>query len=304
MEIPLKLDFVYGGYVLARLTKCRIMSPVETFSGVEIAFELTIEPTGVLGENYPKLENLVIDVYLNYPGSLELHIDRLKDRFIKPVTLSYAREHSQYLRLKSNSFFRLIEETHYRDLELKFRAQILLRLEVPIKNSSGGLLIDAGPAYLSGDTQFRLPHSEWHKVLNNTRTERFDLISLRTSVPNTEGTTAFTQAFDKLREAQDKFNRGDWNAVGSACRSAIRTVMSIAQGQNKPMDYLLSSVIGDPRRKKFALPIKAIWDSLNAATHQEGNVNDQTPPSDFLREDALLCLHLTAAAISYISDAQ
>jgi hypothetical protein len=47
---------------------------------------------------------------------------------------------------------------------------------------------------------------------------------------------------------------------------------------NKPFDHLLSSVIGDPRRKEFALAVtKGFHDLLNKGVHLEADVRMAHP---------------------------
>lgn len=300
MELSTNLALSYNGYTFARITKCQFNAPYKTFSGVEFTFHITIEPSDLIKGKNVQLDKLVIDLYL-MKDSTELYLGQLRNRSISPSRLTYPRSQQQQLTLTTNEFLKLADETHHKELELKIRAQGLFQFDESVKNSSGGPLIDSEPVVAEGESHISFPHSEWLKILNNTGIERFDLITLRTSLPELPGSSVFTQAFDKLHEAQDKFSRGDWNAVGAACRSAIRTIMSLAQGQKKPMDYLLASVINNSERKKFSASVIAVWDTLNTATHQEGNLNENLPPADFQREDALLTLHLTAAAISYIA---
>lgn len=296
----MNLDLSYGNYIFARITKCRVFGPVKTFTGVELTFDLQIEPTSKVTGKNPRLDALTVDLYL-IKNSQDMNLGRLKSRSIDSSSINYSHEHQLLLLLTTDAFLKLVDETHFGDLEMRLRAQALLRLDEEVKNSSGGPLTDLNPTYLSGEARIVFPHSDWLKIINNAKLEFFDLITLRTNLQNLPEPVSFVHAFKKLREAQDKFNRGDWNAVGAACRSAIRTVMSLKQGEKKPINSLLASVIDDPERKRFASSVMAVWDTLNTATHLEGNHNEDLPPADFRREDAMLTLHLTAAAISYIA---
>ena len=298
------LGLVCGHFTLARITKCEVYTPSRTFSGIEAIFEFTIEPTNlVTGEN-TRLEKLVFDLYVKI-GSEHLYLGQIKDKFITPSHLNYSKEQQLNLRLNSTDFLKLVDETHDKDLEFKLFAQSLVNLDAPTVDYRGNKAIDAGQVFLKGEGYIRFPHSEWLKLLNSTKIERFDLITLRTTLPELPSPNVFTQAFDKLHEAQDKFNRGDWNAVGSTCRDALNTVLSLAAPSKSKIKEVLSTVISDPQRESFGnaaeQAIDKVRDLLNYATHQGGNAAANKPPANLQREDALLTLHLTAAAISYIA---
>jgi hypothetical protein len=301
MQIPLNLDLSDGNYTFAFITKCQVNYPYKTFSGLGFTFELTIAPSSLIEGKGARIERLVADIdFMN--GSGGLYLGQLKDRFISSSNLNYSHGHQLQLELSTDTFLKLVDETHFKDLELKIRVQALLKLEEPVKNSFGTVIPNSESPCVKGEAYLRFPHSDWLKVLDSAKIERFDLITLRTYLPELPGDNVFTQAFDKLREAQDKFNRGDWNATGASCRSALRTVFSLTPQNQKAIEYVLSGVAGDPRRKSFAFSLTdGLLKVLNSATHLEGDHKTNTPPADLQREDALLCLHWTAAIISYIA---
>jgi hypothetical protein len=299
MEISIDTSLSAHGYTFVRITKCKVSAPRKTFSGVQISFAFTISPTSLIVEGSSAvLEKLAIDLHLK-DGTDYLYIGRLKNKFIQSIPLSYERERDLQIEFRTDDFWKLVDITHYKDLELKLEIQARLKLEEPIKNSSGGEISGSELQFLEGNSYLRFPHSEWLKILNRTGIERFDLITLRTYIRELPNENAFVQAFDKLKEAQDKFNRGDWNAVGATCRSAFKTLLHLATGEKRPIQKLLATVLDDPRRTQIANSLVPVLDVLNASTHQEGK--SDLPPADFQREDALLCLHLTGAAISYIA---
>lgn len=300
MKISTDLQLSHGNYTFARITKCEIFGPGKTFAGIDFTFNLEIAPTQIISEANPTLQRLLIDLYI-IKDSAELFLGQLKDRFISPASLRYSRNHQQHLELSAHSFLKLVDETHHKDLELKLRAQAVLHLDQPVTNSSDGSLTEPGLVFLDGESRVTFPHSDWLKLINNARIEYFDLITLRTTLPELPEPNVFVQAFGKLHEAQNYFNRGDWNAVGAACRSAFRTILPLAGGEKNPIQKLLATAHDDPKRKRFVESVVKALDVLGHATHQEGNFNYNTPPADFQREDALLTLHLTAAAISYIA---
>lgn len=304
MEISTNLELSYYGYILARITKCRVYGPGKTFSGLEFTFSLTIEPTGRLTGSNPKLDRMEIELYLT-TNSAELYLGSLKRRSLEPLSISYPRDHQYRLRIGTHSFLKLIDETHAGDLNLKIEAQAVLLTDEPLKNSSGGPLTNENLILISGESRFRFPHSDWIEIINGAHIDYFDVITLRSFLSELPEHNVFRQAFDKLRQARESFNRGDWNAVGSACRNALSTVLSLAPSSQPKIKHVLSSVDADPYRQSFGGEAEGAIDKirslLNHATHQGGNAAADTPPANLRREDALFTLHLTAAAISYMA---
>jgi hypothetical protein len=122
--------------------------------------------------------------------------------------------------------------------------------------------------------------------------DRFEVISIRIPVASSHLHTPCVEAVAKIREAERQYTRGDWNGAASSCRSAWRTVLSSASSGVSPFEHLLAPVVGDPRRKAFAMAvIKGLNDVANEAVHLEGDVKKKTLPADLSPEDALLCIH-------------
>lgn len=190
--------------------------------------------------------------------------------------------------LTSTEFVLLIDRTHRADVVFEFEASPQLnRPQHAAKPNRGALTI---------------PQSKWLEYLNQIGADRFELITIRIPVNSSHLHTPFVEALGKIRQAETQYLRGEWNAAAASCRAAWRTVLSSAPSGVKPFDHLLSSVIGDPRRKEFALAVtKGFHDLLNKGVHLEGDVKNGTPDSNLNAEDALLCIHLYAAMLGYLS---
>ena len=147
-----------------------------------------------------------------------------------------------------------------------------------------------------------IPHSAWLEHLNRTGMDRYELIAIRVPVATSHRHKPFSDALAKIREAERQYAKGDWNGAAASCRGAWRTVLSSAPPGVSPFEHLLAPVIGDPRRKEFAVAlIKGVHDVMNKAVHLEGDVKTGMPPADLSPEDALLCIHWYAAMIGYLS---
>src|SRR5688572_21820281 len=101
MEATTNIELRHGDYILARITKCRVFGPGKTFTGIEFTFNLQVEPTSKITEQNPRLDRLVVDLYL-IQNSAELYLGQLKDRFISSSPINYPRDHQQFLQLDTN----------------------------------------------------------------------------------------------------------------------------------------------------------------------------------------------------------
>ncbi|MDT4968718.1 MAG: hypothetical protein QOJ64_3455 [Acidobacteriota bacterium] len=195
---------------------------------------------------------------------------------------------SRYFDLRNNEFLQLVDRSHRGNVTFEFRATPVLS-GIPHNGSTeeGRLVI---------------PHSEWLQLLNRTGMDRYELISIRIPVASSHLHKPFVDAVAKIREAESQYTRGEWNGAASSCRSAWRTILSNTPPGVPPFEHLLAPVIGDPRRKAFAMTlIKGLHDITNEAVHLEGDVKKGTLPADLTPEDALLCIHWYTAVIGYLS---
>lgn len=278
-----------GSRSYARATTCALHIEQAMF-GYRLNFNFNIEVYPREDGNSISLLGWQMDLYLRKHGQGQsILIGRmLSDLREHPRELRHGFTLSRYLDLRGDEFVRLVDESYRGNLTFEFHATPQLS-GIPHNGSTEqGLLT--------------IPHSEWLEHLNRTGMDRFELIAIKVPVKSSHLHTPFANAVAKIREAESQYSRGEWNGAASSCRNAWRTILSSAPSGLSPFEHLLASVVGDPRRKDFAVAlIKGFNDVENAAVHLEGDVKKKTPPADLTPEDALLCIHWYAAVIGYLS---
>jgi len=238
--------------------------------------------------NSVSLDGWESELYLN-EGAQSILVGRLApDLSEHPRRLIHQFTLQRHLDLRSDDFVRLIDKSYLGDVVFEFRTRPLLSGIPHEGNAEQGRLT--------------IPQSEWLELLNRAGMDRFELIAIRIPVQSSHLHKPFADAVTKIREAERQYSRGDWNAAGSSCRSAWRTILSTAPPNTQAIEHLLARVIGDPRRKDFGLALaKGLNAIANQAVHLEGDVKTGTPPVNLTPEDALLCIHWYAAVIGYLS---
>lgn len=230
-----------------------------------------------------------VDLYYQVEGRSVLMGRMLADLSEYPRNINgYEFNLSRYFDLRSDDFLQLVDKSHRGDVIFEFRATPLLSGIQHRGNTENGRLV--------------IPHSTWLEHLNKTGMDRYELIAIRIPVASSHLHKPLVEALTKIREAERQYMRGDWNGAAASCRGAWRTVLSSTPPGVSPFEHLLAPVVGDPRRKEFALSlIKGLHDILNKAVHLEGDVKTGTPPADVSPEDALLCIHWYTAVLGYLS---
>jgi hypothetical protein len=273
----------------ALITACEIMGPPSpTLFGQEFTFVFRVEPFEY-EQNPSTLTDLKITISL-VENNQSLMIGRFTSRSERPYLLNAKTKDIQLqLHLRTDELIVLADRTHHGDVAFEF--DVVARFGEDIHPSSSGRLV--------------VPHSTWLEILNKSHLDRYELIVIRTPVTASHLHSPFSEALNKIREAEREFTKGNWNGTGSACRGAWNTVLScVPKGtpRDQRLEYLLSNVTGDPRRQKFALAVlKGFNNVVNEAVHLEGDVKSSRVPSDLTRADALLCLHWYSAAIGYLA---
>jgi hypothetical protein len=273
----------------ALITACEIMGPPRpTLFGKEFTFVFRVEPFEYK-QNPLTLTRLKITISL-LENDQSLMIGRFTSRSDHPHLLNAKCVDIQLqLHLRTDELIVLADRTHHGDVSFKF--DVVTHFGEDIFPSSSGTFV--------------VPHSRWLEILNGLRLDRYELIVIRTPVEASHLRSPFSEALNKIREAEREFSKGNWNRVGVACRSAWNTVLSsVPSGtpRDQRLEYLLSNVMGDPRRQKFAFAVlKGFNNVVNEAVHLEGDLKSSRVPSDLTRADALLCLHWYSTAIGYLA---
>lgn len=273
-----------GSRAYARATECNL-NIEQTLFGYRLKFNFAFEAQN---GNSVSLDGWESDLYLQ-EGSQSILLGRLvPDLSEHPRRLIYQFTLQRHIDLRTDDFVRLVDKSYQGDVVFEFRTRPLLSgITHEGKLEQGRLTI---------------PRSEWLDLINRTGMDRFELIAIRIPVQSSHLHKPFADAVGKIREAERQYSRGDWNAAGSSCRSAWRTILSTTPPGIKTADHLLAPVVGDPRRKAFAQElIKGLTAILNQAVHLEGDPKTEKPAADLAPEDALLCIHWYAAVIGYLS---
>jgi hypothetical protein len=277
-----------GSRGLAEITACEIMGATQTLFGQEFTFVFRIEPF----EYKPTpltLTDLKITISLVENQQSPI-IGRFTSRDESPYLLNSKSKNIQLqLYLRSDELIVLADRTHHGDVTFEFDVAACFGED----------------NYTSGNGRLAVPHSKWLEILNKLQLDRYELIVIRAPVAASHLNSPFSEALNKIREAEREFSKGNWNGTGAACRSAWNTVLSsVPKGtaRDQRLEYLLSNVTGRLGRQKFALAVmKGFNNVVNEAVHLEGDVNSSRAPSDLTRADALLCLHWYATAIGYLA---
>lgn len=289
--MPLQNKIRIGGSntSFAEITDCRF-SIQKTFVGFRFTFTFDISSYKNEETNPIVLQRL--DVELSFQDSQSsLLLGRMIDNLTEiPRELCEGAEFSitKYFDIKTDDFLRLINESHRGDMTFELQINpVFLNTSRQSKSEIGRL---------------KISHSDWLRQINDTKIDRFELITIRIPVATSHLHTPFVEALRKIREAEQQYVRGDWNGAAASCRAAWKTVLSSAPPGAKQIEHLLAPVTGDLRRKEFATElIKGFHNIQNKAVHLEGDINTGRPPSDVSPEDALLCIHWYTAIIGYLS---
>jgi hypothetical protein len=294
MQFENEVNFNNSSRAFATTDACDLYIQPTMF-GCRFSFSFSIKPTKYAEEVAPHLTDLSAEIYLQSDnrsiliGNLSSDINEGQHKLTKNAL--HLRKH---LDLDSNQMVMLSDMTHIDDVRIKF--------ELSLKFLEDEMYPLSGTAYL------RIPHSEWLKLLNNSGMRRFELIAIHVPVSTSHLHKPFSEAINKIREAEREYLKGNWNAAAASCRDAWNTVLSTAPPQtplDQRIDYLLSNVTGDPKRKEFAkVLMKGLHDLLNQTKHLQGNVQTQSPPGDLKPADALLCIHWYSAMIGYLASVQ
>ena len=270
------------------VTGCDISIRRELY-GYELSFTFRVVPTDLSREKPLVITEFKVEVYLTDKHE-SLLLGRLYPQFFEtPDTLGrYGNlKITRHLFLRPDEMMTLIEKTHHGNPNFEFKVAVVFEGGIYDQPRTGRMTV---------------PQTVWLKILEQAKVARFELVAIRTPVSDSHLYQPFSEALDKIREAERQYLRGDWNAVGASCRSALRTILSSVPPGTTPIDHLLAPVIGDPRRRAFAQAVaKGLLDVLNAATHLEGAPRAGAPPTDLQAEDARLCLHWYSTVVGYLA---
>lgn len=277
-----------GDTTVGRVIGCDISIRREMY-GYELSFEFHILPTDRSRQKPRDITEFKVEASFK-EGHQPLRMGRLYPRLYDPPETLGRNEKLKITRclfLRPDELMTLIDKTHHGNPDFEFNFAVVFEGGIHTYTCTGRMTI---------------PQTVWLKILEQAGVARFELIAIRTPVQDSHLYQPFSQALDKIREAERYYLRGDWNAVGASCRSALRTILSSVPAGQRPIDHLLAPVTGDPRRREFAQTVaRGLLDVLNAATHLEGEPRTGTPPTDLRGEDALLCLHWYSTVIGYFA---
>ena len=182
------------------------------------------------------------------------------------------------------------------DLELSITTSALvspLRADNPMHLATPKESAIASPG--SHDLAYKIPQSEWLKLLRQLQWNELELIELpRAWGPPSKTTDRATVRFD---DALDAYRRGDWDDSMATCRKAFEALLQDLSGTTDmaKVETALSSYLGEgPKAKRLNALIRELGQFLHLARHE--------PPEDVIikRSDASLSLQMTGAILRYL----
>lgn len=283
------IDLRDQGNIFATAGECSLHSE-KTFSGYRLSFNFTLET--FKRESAITLMAWEMDFYCvvdNKDYLIGRMSNGLQHENDFPMSCNDGRKHfiRKVIDISTESIIKLMELSHRDNLSVKFEAIPSFRESIsPVKDQGWG----------------NVSHSEWIIFLNGLGLDRFELISFKIPITSSHLHAPFSDALGKIRQAELQYTRGDWIGAAASCRSAWRTVLSCAPSGVAPFEHLLSPILGDPERKRFALAlVKSLNDVENASVHLEGDQKSGDSSTNLGPEDALLCIHWYASVIGYLS---
>lgn len=204
--------------------------------------------------------------------------------------------------LTPDILYSLEKERSGKDLQFMIYSRVLIAPVESIKPTTGE------PFYLLGapwETKFstgnsypashKIPQSEWIKLLaslNWSQVELFEIpIETFSSDPN------LRHAIELLREAQNRFSRGDWAGTLQNCRQAFEAAAAdIGQTDNKKDNFqkLSDRISNIKKREKLNTLISSLSGFAHLGRHED------VPKIDITREDALMVLRCTLSIFSLL----
>jgi HEPN domain len=184
-----------------------------------------------------------------------------------------------------------IERDRRGDLELRISSRVLVApvKEIPLGRESL-LLLEVGHEttfMLQGTSDFKytIPQSEWLKLLSQLKWSAIEIFEVPmeslSSDPN------LRRAIDLLREAQNRFVRGDWAGVLQNCRQAFEAAAAeVGRTSDKPSNFeqLLDRVGGGKKSEKLSDLVKSLSEFCHLGRHED------FPAVCITREDARAAL--------------
>lgn len=182
------------------------------------------------------------------------------------------------------------------DLELSITTSALvspLRADNPMHLATPQESAISSPG--SHDLAYKIPQSEWLKLLRQLQWNELELIELpRPWGPPSKTTQRATARFE---DAVDAYRRGNWDDSMASCRKAFEAMVQDLTGtadMAKTEAALISHLGEGPKAKRLNVLIRELGQFLHLARHEV--------PEDVIitRSDASLSLQLTGAILRYI----
>lgn len=204
--------------------------------------------------------------------------------------------------LTADSLSSLEKERNGRDLELNIYSHVLIAPIEAIELTTGE------PIYILGaprETLFsargyspvphKIPQSEWIKLLSSMKWSEIELFELPMETFRSD--PGFQRAVELLREAQNRFFRGDWPGTLQNCRQAFEAAAGdVGQSDNKKDNFQkLSNRLGGSRKSE---KLNTLISSLSGFAHL--GRHEDVPKIDITREDALMVLRCTLSIFSLL----
>ncbi len=149
---------------------------------------------------------------------------------------------------------------------------------------------------LGGAFEFKIPQSEWVKLLRQLEWSEIELMELPTARLRSD--QRFARARERLTEAETCLGRGDWEGVLQNCRKAWEAAAIGLTGEEDRNSALpkLQAYFGEGLKSEHLNSLaKKLGDFLHLARH------DQVERVFITRADAVLAIRLTASLLEYLA---
>jgi hypothetical protein len=156
-----------------------------------------------------------------------------------------------------------------------------------------GRLQDQRPEIRVGDLQFRVPIEDWIAILNGLGPTRATTFQVMVQTSWSSGDSALAV---NLREARERFDRGQYDGALASCRRALEALaQEIAKGD--PADVIREFVTSRFDTKKA----DAINSIVAKTRHLASLSLHETGAAEFSRIEAEMAIRITEALVSALS---
>jgi HEPN domain-containing protein len=147
----------------------------------------------------------------------------------------------------------------------------------------------------TSDFKYTIPQSEWLKLLSQLKWSAIEIFEV--PMESLSPDPNLRRAIELLREAQNRFLRGDWPGVLQNCRQAFEAAAAdVGQTSDKSSNFqqLLDRVGGGKKSEKLNEVVKSLSGFCQLGRHED------LPAVSITREDARAALRCTLSIFALL----